>query len=237
MSGYKDQVLGKVALTVKKVLSRLGISKGASFQGSKSYWEHRYMAGGDSGAGSYNNLASFKAETVNRIVRVERVHSVIEFGCGDGNQLALLDVEDYIGVDVSAEAIGRCRKKFAENARRTFHLSTEFDRNMKGDLVLSLDVIYHLIEEDVFVSYMSDLFAASRHLVLIYASNIEQAEFEQRYDLPMSPHVFHRRFIDWIDTNQSSWTLLQKIPNVYPFDVNLPDRTSFADFYLFKCLR
>jgi hypothetical protein len=32
------------------------------FSGSKAYWENRYADGGNSGAGSYNRLADFKAE-------------------------------------------------------------------------------------------------------------------------------------------------------------------------------
>ena len=32
---------------------------------SKDYWEKRYSKGGNSGAGSYNNLALFKASIIN----------------------------------------------------------------------------------------------------------------------------------------------------------------------------
>lgn len=31
------------------------------FSGSASYWENRYVRGGNSGAGSYNRLSEFKA--------------------------------------------------------------------------------------------------------------------------------------------------------------------------------
>lgn len=35
---------------------------------SKNYWENRYKSGGNSGAGSYSNLAEFKAEIINEFV-------------------------------------------------------------------------------------------------------------------------------------------------------------------------
>ena len=39
------------------------------WNGSRNYWENRYHAGGNSGAGSYNLLAKFKAEVINDYVR------------------------------------------------------------------------------------------------------------------------------------------------------------------------
>ena len=41
----------------------------------------------------------------------------------------------------------------------------------RADLTLSLDVIYHLVEDDVFVSAMRALFDKAARFVVIYASN------------------------------------------------------------------
>ena len=62
------------------------------FRGSAQYWETRYRTGGDSGAGSYGRLAKFKAESINGFVRENGIHSVIEWGCGDGSQLSLAGI-------------------------------------------------------------------------------------------------------------------------------------------------
>ena len=59
------------------------------FVGSKRYWESRYAAGRSFGVGSYSKFAKFKAEILNSFVEKHSVKSVIEFGCGDGNQLNL----------------------------------------------------------------------------------------------------------------------------------------------------
>ena len=77
------------------------------FPGSAAYWESRYAKGGSSGVGSYGRFAEFKAEVLNRFVATHSVQSVIEFGCGDGNQLALASYPWYLGYDVSATAVAR----------------------------------------------------------------------------------------------------------------------------------
>ncbi len=38
------------------------------FNTSGEYWEERYKVGGNSGAGSYNNLAKFKGEIINNFI-------------------------------------------------------------------------------------------------------------------------------------------------------------------------
>lgn len=58
-----------------------------SFKGSNNYWERRYQSGKNSGAGSYSKLADFKANIINSFVLEHNITHVIEFGCGDGNQL------------------------------------------------------------------------------------------------------------------------------------------------------
>ena len=68
---------------------------------SKKYWQERYVKGGNSGAGSYGEFASYKANVINNFVRDNNVETVLELGCGDGNQLALFDIPVYVGQDIS----------------------------------------------------------------------------------------------------------------------------------------
>jgi hypothetical protein len=64
------------------------------FSDSITWWEKRYISGGNSGQGSYGVLAEFKAETVNQFVGEFEVKSLVEFGCGDGSQLSLPESRD-----------------------------------------------------------------------------------------------------------------------------------------------
>ena len=75
-----------------------------AFRHSAQYWDDRYRLAGNSGAGSYGRLADFKANVLNEFVAREKIASVVEFGCGDGNQLSLSRYPRYTGFDVSEHA-------------------------------------------------------------------------------------------------------------------------------------
>lgn len=195
------------------------------FSGSADYWEDRYSAGGTSGAGSYARFAEFKAEILNGFVADHDVKVVIEFGCGDGNQLKLAKYPEYIGFDVSSTAVALCQQTFKSDAHKSFHLVSEYNGQV-ADLALSLDVIYHLVEDEVFEQYMQTLFGASDKYVIIYASDSDNNE-----DLA-NPHVRHRKFTQWIQDNLDSWSLLEHIPNRYPYRGD-HRKGSFADFFIY----
>lgn len=195
------------------------------FDTSGSYWERRYDTGGNSGAGSYRRLAQFKADVLNEFVRKHEVRSVLELGCGDGAQLALADYPAYLGCDVSRTAVEMCRTRFAGDGSKEFMLLGELPADRSADLTLSLDVIFHLVEDDVFAEHMRALFDHAERFVVIYASNEDR-------DGPAA-HVRHRRFTDWVERQRPEWRLRSTVPNAYPADPADPDETSFADFYMY----
>jgi SAM-dependent methyltransferase len=174
------------------------------FNGSADFWERRYASGGTSGPGSYGALAHGKAEFLNRFVQSNSVQSVMEFGCGDGNQLSLANYPSYVGLDVSRSAIGLCKRRFAEDSSKSFFLYDSLcfvdrARLFKADLTLSLDVVYHLIEDLIFEKYMAHLFDTSSCYVIVYATNGVISDD--------APHVQHRRFSSWVDSNRPHWHL------------------------------
>jgi len=197
-----------------------------SFRSSPSYWEERYRQGGNSGVGSYGQLARFKAQTINRFVAEQKIGSVVEFGCGDGAQLALAEYPHYTGFDVSPRVVSLCRRKFAGDPNKQFHdLSGIECDTVKADMAMSLDVIYHLVEDSIYDLYMERLAKAGERFLCIYSSNAS---------LPGHvPHIRHRCFTDWIEANAPEWTLIQKVRNAHPHDPANPDETSWADFYFF----
>ena len=72
---------------------------------SKEYWENRYKIGQTSGNGSYGFLAEYKSELINDFIKNNNIKSLVEYGCGDGNQLNMIKCEKIIGVDVSKTAV------------------------------------------------------------------------------------------------------------------------------------
>jgi Methyltransferase domain len=195
------------------------------FKNSGDYWEGRYREGGNSGAGSYNRLARFKGDFLNKFVAENQIASVIEFGCGDGSQLKLAEYPSYVGVDVSSKAVEICRAIFSGDTSKRFVQLDELDSNYSAELSLSLDVVYHLVEDPVFEAYMRQLFASARRFVVIYSSDIDEAQVVK--------HVRQRNFTRWVGENEPDWRLVSTVKNAYPFDVTDPDNTSFADFYVF----
>jgi hypothetical protein len=212
--------------SISKVVYFTLIAPFKSFAGSDDYWKKRYSSGGNSGAGSYHKLSVFKAEILNGFVKDKQVETIIEYGCGDGNQLKLSEYPTYIGFDVSPEAISHCENIFFDDKTKTFKLMNAY-ANETAQLTLSLDVIYHLIEEDIFSTYMKRLFASSTKFVIIYSSNTEKQGKLQ------AKHVMHRKFSNWIEVNKPEWKLLQKIPNRYPYK-DSEFEGSFADFYIYE---
>lgn len=212
---------------LRRVLRRLkAAAKGRpGFTSSASYWENRYRDGGNSGAGSYNRLAVFKAKVLNDYVESNDIQSVIEFGSGDGAQLELARYPKYTGVDVSRSAVEAIRLRFAGRPSMTFLHTSEVGMDERADLALSLDVIYHLVEDEVFNAYMESLFDAADRVVIIYASNEEKSW--------PSPHVRHRNFTQWVERNRPEFALAAVIANEYPYSDSDPDNTSFADFFIY----
>jgi hypothetical protein len=194
--------------------------------GSADYWEQRYASGGDSGAGSYNRLARFKADFLNRFVADNQVRSLIEFGCGDGAQLALADYPAYLGVDVSPTILERTRARFASDPAKRFVLADQLGEDERADATLSLDVIYHLIEDAVFDRYMATLFDRADRFVIIY-SNDEEGAWE-------GAHVRNRAFTPWVAANRPDFELMAVEKNPYPEDPADPENTSIADFYVYR---
>lgn len=195
------------------------------FAGSRDYWETRYASGSNSGVGSYGKFAEFKAEFLNEFVATQSIGSVIEFGCGDGNQLSLAHYPAYLGFDVSPTAVAACRARYAGDASRRFALVEDY-AGETAELSLSLDVLYHLVEDEVFDRYMARLFDAATRHVIVYSSNTDEAAETA------SPHVRHREFTRWVAAQRPAWRLVRHVPNRYPYTGDY--RTgSFADFYVF----
>jgi hypothetical protein len=194
---------------------------------STEYWERRYAKDKTSGAGSRGRLALFKAEVVNDLVVRHGIRSILEWGSGDGVQSRLLEVERYVGVDPSPTVVARCVE---ESPGDHFTYLTIEDwlgaGSPSAECGLSLDVIFHLVEDPVYEEYMGRLFGSAERLFVIYASNNVP-----RVETP--PHVRHRAFTSWVAQHAPHWRLVEFIPNRYPLTEGDDQDCSFADFYVY----
>jgi hypothetical protein len=182
---------------------------------STEYWIDRYQSGGDSGQGSRGLLATHKAEVINDFIILNVVETIIDWGCGDG-YLPLINIP-YIGFDVSEEALIMARSR-PYNKDKEYFLLQEY-AGQTADLTLSLDVIFHLVEDEVYHEHMRRLFKTSNKYVIIYSSNFEARHVgsERR-----------RKFTDWTcEYLPLRWRQIDYIKNRYP-------TKTYSDFYIYE---
>ncbi|HEX5402998.1 MAG TPA: class I SAM-dependent methyltransferase [Pseudonocardiaceae bacterium] len=217
-------------MSIRSVVTKVGRTSSAVrlrqrlFKGSAEYWEDRYAKGGTSGSGSYGRLAEWKAEIVNAWVAELGVTSVVDLGCGDGNQLSLANYPRYLGLDRSATAVKTCIGKFSGDATKSF---LRYDPEtladpagwLRADLALSLEVIFHLVEDEVFEDYMTRLFNSADRYIIVCSNDTADDE--------RAPHERHRDFTKWIAQHRPDWTLDKRVDP--PADLDM-----MSSFFLYK---
>lgn len=184
---------------------------------STQFWIDEYKAGRNSGVGSGGEFAAFKARVITKFIKDHDVKDVVEFGSGDCRQAAIIPYPKYTGFDVSPEAVRLGQNMFKDDpTRRIAHVS-EY-RGEMADLALSLDVLYHLVEDNVFDKYIRALFNAAKKYVIVYSSDDD--------NIPSTvPHIRHRNFSNWIQVNRPLWKRTEIIKN----EVGV-----YADFHFYE---
>lgn len=203
---------------VKRALSHL------TFKGSTQYWRERYARGGNSGAGSNGRLQDYKAKFVNEFIQYHGITSVLDMGVGDGSFAKRVRVNYYHGCDVSPNAIGRCR--LLKSNGEIFPTCTFGETPVVTQLGLSLDVIYHLTEDDVYWKYLEDLFGYSTKYVIIYGY--------EHSDGKTWAHVKPRWFTLDIQRAFPEWELVGLHYPPYTWDESDKTNTTKSRFYIYK---
>ena len=192
----------------------------------RDYWNERYCAGYTSGKGSYGDLAYFKSEIINDFIRKNSVQTVIEFGCGDGNQLKLMNYKKYLGLDVAGSAIEKCKSMFFEDDSKSFFLYNPDAFVNKGflrsDLVICLDVLYHIVPEGDYIKTMDDIFSCSDNYVILYTDT----RLFEKNTYSEGSHICHRDTLNYLK-KYSDFEVIEIIPNRFP-------ELSWADFIMLR---
>jgi SAM-dependent methyltransferase len=136
------------------------------------------------------------------------VTSVVDLGCGDGQQLALAQYPRYLGIDVSGTAVRRCMERFAGDPTKSFlHLPpgafTDPAGWLRGDLALSVEVLFHLVEQEVFEAHLRLLFSSAGRWVVIVSNDSDGGH--------RAVHERHRSFTEWVSANEPGWQLRERL--------------------------
>lgn len=195
-----------------------------TFSGSKKYWISRYANGGNSGAGSDGRLQEFKAKYINTFIKNHNINSVLDMGSGDGSFAKRVTAPNYYGYDISPDAIARCNELINQGV---IHSNYEFGHEPPiSDLALSLDVIYHLTEDDTYEAYLDKLFLNSRKYVIIYGY--------EHIDKKLWPHVKPREFTRDIQHRFMDWELVGMHHPPYAWDNKNKAHTTKSRFFIYK---
>ncbi len=146
---------------------------------TSDYWKTRYDRGAGSGGGSRGAEAAMKASLIDRVIDEAQPQSVLDFGCGDGYVGALVtrEVPRWIAYDPNVAGLGRLPDGVF-------------------DLVLSLDVLFHLPNDEEYRAYMRSLFDYAAHYVLVWSTNHDNANGHH--------HVLDRA---WLADVPHGWTV------------------------------
>lgn len=204
----------------KKIIRELFRSKiTKNFKNSARYWEERYYYGGNSGKGSYFREAIEKADYLNEKIKLYNIDSIVDIGCGDGNNLKLFEIRNYYGFDVSKTIIDLNKKQFKQDKNKKFILIDDyFDkklleiRNKKDTnklICVSFDVIGHLVEDIVYQNHLANFSLLNPDYLIV--SNSDE---EKEYDLSV-PHIKQRNYSR--DLINNGWKLI----DVHPKNKNL----------------
>ena len=142
-----QQLLRRIGLPlvdarIEQVNARLTGDRRAGFDNA-TFWDYRYASDAErgSGLGSRGPSLALKREVLQRLVEAAAPQSVLDVGCGDLEATRSLRGEfDYLGVDLSVEALEIARRKRPDWTFAAPHTLTD-DRTF--DLVLCLDVLIH----------------------------------------------------------------------------------------------
>ena len=195
------------------------------FRNSRQYWETRYRLGGHSGEGSRGEAQLYKTAIINQFIKDNAINSVIEFGCGDGQQLRTLHVPRYVGVDVSPTVLNACRKEFGHDAGKGFVLLDNY-AGEHAELSMSIDVIFHLVEDDTYNDYLARLFAAGTRFVIIYSTSTDLANTGVS-------HVRHRNVLADVGVRFPTFRRMTEVEADLPPPVRF-DRGNPTSFFLYE---
>lgn len=164
----------------------------------KAYREQRYKNWWNSGKWSYNENARFKADFINKFIIESGIIDVIEVGSWDGNNLSLYEAKKYTWVDVSAEAIKKCKNMFEHKDNMTFEEYRKWE-NTPADLSLCLDVTYHIFPRKEREEVIDDVIRLWKKYVLFYSFLAPKWHAQHINDYPFREYIEKLSKEKWYD--------------------------------------
>jgi SAM-dependent methyltransferase len=135
---------------------------------NRQFWNARYIEEPDkgSGPGSRGNNIQIKGELIRSTIESYGIRSVLDIGCGDLATLGTLDVDRYVGLDISDVIIERNKACRPEWQFICADLAGAY-RPSSADLVLCFDVLIHQKTRQAYEAILSKALSATQRVALI----------------------------------------------------------------------
>jgi hypothetical protein len=104
-----------------------------------------------SGPGSLLENTDLLRENLNIFIKDFEIKSIIDIPCGDFNYMSKINLDniDYIGLDISQNAINRCNNK-VQKSNIKFNVFDATNENLPyADLIIIKDLFLHLCFSDI----------------------------------------------------------------------------------------
>jgi hypothetical protein len=194
----------KLSILLRGAFREIFPSYTKRFVNSNQYWNDRYKFGGTSGKGSRGKVAIEKAAFVEAFCKKQNIDTIVEYGCGDGFCASLINVKRYIGFDISDTAISFAKDRCAKLKSHTFfnYSNLSFDETayivktqaVSNDILnLSMDVIFHLVEDEIFEKYVRTLSYSPAKYTLILSSDHDGCTYGHYRDRSYS-HILSEKY-------------------------------------------
>lgn len=122
----------------------------------RRFWNERYFNGQISGKGSVGKYRKWKWGAIEGIVNLKE-KSVLDVGCGDLNFIRKKKFAFYLGLDISDVAIKKNQKKRPDLNFFVKDVTNRIDFEMPFDVVLCMDLLFHIMTEQGFKNLLSNL--------------------------------------------------------------------------------
>jgi SAM-dependent methyltransferase len=132
-------------------------------------WEDHYKSGGKSGDPSdYAKSREWKHTIIARYCDIKN-NSIIDIGCGDLQFWQGRRPAKYTGIDISPTIIAAHTEKYPE---RTFICaSSDETLNISADMVMCFDMLWHIMDDNVYADTISNMKFYSKKYIIIYTWN------------------------------------------------------------------
>jgi SAM-dependent methyltransferase len=135
---------------------------------NREFWNTRYVEDPEkgSGPGSRGENVILKNDIVRQTIETHKIKSVLDIGCGDLATMGMLEIERYVGIDISDVIVERNRQLRPQWQFLREDLAGGY-RPDPAELVLCFDVLIHQKTRQAYEAILSKALAAAHRVALI----------------------------------------------------------------------